>query len=154
MIYNGIDIGLGDINAYDKYFIEIYSKDKQKYLILGFNREEIDIKNMKLNEKMDLTKYLYWDNTLQTEEAKYVFDSSKEKKVLTKIGNNKYKLEVEVRNPDIIYTVPDGKKAFDSLIINCEISFVFDYKPPIDRSILDVKTEKSDRSLMEVLDKL
>ena len=154
MFYNGIDVAIGEINAFDDYYIEIFSKDKQKYLTLNFNGEKHDLKNMKLNEKIDLNKYLYYDTTFQTEETYYLFDSDKDKIYLTKIGDNKYNLEIEIIKPNMIFTPLGENESFDSLIINCEVSFVFDYNPPIDRSILAVKTEKSDRSLMEVLDKL
>ena len=41
----------------------VYSGDENKYITFGFNRKDLVLDNIKVNETIDLIKYLYWDTT-------------------------------------------------------------------------------------------
>lgn len=154
MIFNDKTIELGTIEANYEYWIVVQSKDKKIKICFGFNREKYDFRKMKINDKIDLIKYLYWDTSLEVGDTYYLFDLSKEKVILTKMADNKYRLEVNIENPDMIYSPLGDNASFKNLIIDTELSFNYDYKPPKDDSILKIKTEKSNINLFDVLDKL
>lgn len=128
MIYNNQCIGLGKIVAYFNDYIQITSKDGKKEIYLNFNRENYNFRDMKSNQKLDLIKYLHWDTTLKTEETFYLFDITKDKIYLTKLGDNKYRIEIDIENPSMIYCPLGENKTFYNLKVDAEFSFIYDVK--------------------------
>ena len=114
-----------DINVEANYndYIKIFSKDGKKEIYFNFNQKQLDLKNMTINEKLDIVKYLNWDTSIQTEKTYYLFDLSKDKIYLTKIDENKYMLDVDIENPDMIYCPLGSNESFKKLKINAELSF-------------------------------
>ena len=154
MIYNDENIEMGKIEVNYGYWITIKSKDNKKELVLNFKPNVCDFKDMNINQSIDLINYLHWDTTLKTDEIYYLFDLSKEKVVLTKLEYNVYKLDINIENPDMIYSPLGENATFKNLIINVEFSFNYDYKPKKDDSILKRSTHKSNVSLMDVLNRI
>ena len=137
MIFNGEDIGIGEVEANYGYFIKVSSKDNKYRLFLNFSEKEFDFRKMELNLQIDANKYFYWDTSLAVGESYYLFDISKDDVFITRIDDNRYKLEVNIEDPDTIYSPLGGDFKFDSLKISTEFSFAFDYKPKVDPKILD-----------------
>lgn len=120
MIFNNETLEIKKITAQINDYIEIISEDNKITFNLSFNREEFDVNDLKLNIKTSIIKYLYWDVTIETKETYYLFDLTKDKVYLTKLDDNKYKIDIE--NPDIIYCPLN--KSFDNLKITSEFSFI------------------------------
>lgn len=121
MFYNYVDIGISKIDARYKYIIEITSQDESVTLFLGFNTKEYDVMKMELNKRTNIIEYLYWDVSLKVGEGRHLFDITKDKVYLTRLEDNKYRLEVDIENPDMIdSTVGD---AFNSLKVDTIFSF-------------------------------
>lgn len=124
MFYNNEDIGISKIDAYYKKIIEITSLDEDVTLILGFNTEEYDVMNMELNKRTNIVEYLYWDVSLKVKDGRHLFDITENKIYLTRLEDNKFRLEVDIENPDMIdSTVEEG---FINLKLDTIFSFVFD----------------------------
>ncbi len=123
MILDGKDIGYGIDKIIYNNCIMIASNNNEYELYLSFNTKPIDLKTLELNKKINLHDYLYWDNTLKTPESYYLFDTDKDDIYLTRIDDNKYRLEISIINPDMIYTPLGENVSFKSLIIDKEISF-------------------------------
>ena len=124
MIFNGVDVGVGKYECIYDWYMSVYSKDLKTYITVSFNgHKDLDVKTMKLNERTNMRDHLYWDNSIVSNDISYVFDSDKDEIYLTRLDNNKYRLEITVNKPDMIYTTSDESKSFDSIIVDTEISF-------------------------------
>ena len=123
MIYNDENIEIGFFEANYDYWIKIVSADLNKEIIFGFNSNKYDFNNLEINQTINLIDYLYWDTTLKTEETYYLFDITKDKVLLTKIDNNKFRLEVDIENPDMIYSPLGENATFKNIKINIVFSF-------------------------------
>lgn len=121
MFYNNEDIGISKIDAYYKNIIEITSLDEDVTLILGFNTEEYDVMNMELNKRTNIVEYLYWDVSLKVKDGRHLFDITENKIYLTRLEDNKFRLEVDIENPDMIDSNVD--EIFNSLKVDAEFSF-------------------------------
>lgn len=121
MFYNNVDIGISKIDASYKYIIEITSLDENVTLFLGFNTKEYDVKMMGLNKRTNIIEYLYWDVSLKVGEGRHLFDITKDKVYLTRLDDNKYRIEVDVENPDMIDSTVG--ETFNSLKVDAEFSF-------------------------------
>ena len=110
-------------NSCDTY-IKVSSGDKKIYFC--FNNEKFDPLSLEKNKKIDLIKYLYWDVSLATSETYYLFDLTKEKVFLTRIDDNLYHFEVDIKNPDMIYSPLGENASFDNLHIDTNFSFIFE----------------------------
>ena len=120
MIFNNETLEIKKITAQINDYIEIISEDEKITFNLSFNREEFDVNDLELNTKTSIIKYLYWDVTIETKETYYLFDLTKDKVYLTKLDDNKYKIDIE--NPDIIYCPLN--KSFDNLKITSDFSSI------------------------------
>ena len=131
MIFNDINVEIDKIEAfyiirknyYDTY-ISIKSKDN-KSIVFTF-KDDFNPKDMILNEKIDLVKQIYWDITFKTNDTFYLFDITKDKVFLTRLDDNKYRLEVNVKNPDMIYCPLGDNESFDNLSIDVTLSFIYE----------------------------
>ena len=129
MIFNDHSIEIDKVEAFyiirkhsfDTY-IKVISKDNTS-ISFTFNKNDFSPKNFKINEKIDLVKHIFWDITLKTNDTYYLFDITKDSVYLTKLEDNKYRLEVNITNPDMIYTPLGENATFDSLIIDVTFSF-------------------------------
>ena len=131
MIFNDINVEIDKIEAfyiirknyYDTY-ISIKSKDN-KSIVFTF-KDDFNPKDMILNEKIDLVKQIYWDITFKTNDTFYLFDITKDKVFLTRLDDNKYRLEVNVKNPDMIYCPLGDNESFNNLSIDVTLSFIYE----------------------------
>ena len=131
MIYNNKDLGKEKINAYyvirkhsrDTY-IEIVGKDNIK--ISFYLSEKFDLNNIKINDKVSLIDYIFFDNALVTKNNRYTFNIEKEVVNLTKLEDNLYNIEVKIDKPDMVYSSPNENKSFDNLYINANFKFIFE----------------------------
>lgn len=125
MILNGLDIGIGKIEANSNNII-IYSKYLDKSICLNFNNYKLDLNNIKENEGINLIKYLYWDTNFNYKDSSLLFDISNSKITLTKINKKEFKLfiDINLKDIDIIYFYEKSIK-FDlkTLLIDCILSF-------------------------------
>ena len=123
MIFNGEDIGIGNVEA--TYLIDMVmpSKDNLVKLFLGFNPKKYEFKEMPLNERIDIIEYLYWDVSLSVNGVSILFDISKDKVFVTRLEDNRFRIEIDVENPDIIYCY-EGSNPFTTLKIDTEFSFM------------------------------
>lgn len=124
MFYNNEDVGISKIDAYYKNIIEITSLDEDVTLILGFNTEEYDVMNMELNKRTNIVEYLYWDVSLKVKDGRHLFDITENKIYLTRLEDNKFRLEVDIENPDMIDSTVE--EDFINLKLDTIFSFVFD----------------------------
>ncbi len=104
--------------------IDVYFKDN-RFISLTIN-DDFDPRNININEKINLINHINWDVSFKDNEMSYTFDITKDKVELTRLSDTLYKLEVEITNPDMIYSSPEDKKTFDSLEFNAEFSFVYE----------------------------
>lgn len=125
MIYNNENLGLGEVEAFYNNYLKVSSEDGKKSLHLSFNSNELGLDKIEYNKKENIRKYLYWDNTFETEETYYLFDTTKDEIYLTKIEENKYRLEVNIENPDMIYCPLGNNASFNNLKIDVEFSFTY-----------------------------
>jgi len=124
MIYNDEFIKIGFVEAIYNDCIDIKSMDNKKEIILNFNKNNYDFNSLNIGQTIDLKKYLCSDTTLKINETSYLFYLTKEKVFLSKIDDNKFKLFVNITNPDIIYVYnPVENELFKDLKIDVEISF-------------------------------
>ena len=121
MFYNNEDIGTSKIEAYYKNIIEITSLDETITLYLGFNTKEYDVMKMELNKRINIIEYLYWDVSLKVREGRHLFDITDNKVYLTRLDENKFRLEVDIDNPDMIDSNVD--EIFNGLKVDAEFSF-------------------------------
>ena len=149
MIFNDKEYPITNVEANYNYFIEIKSNDDIS-IAFSFNLKEFDYDSMKINETVNFIPYIHWDITLVTKEENYVFDISNNKVELTKLDNNKYELNVEVTNPDMI--IPGN--SFNNFSLKVPFSFNYDYKPKPDKSILNVEPSEPQPNLFDVLNKM
>ena len=123
MIFNGEDIGIGNVEATYLIDMVIPSKDNLVKLFLGFNPKKYEFKEMPLNERIDVVEYLYWDVSLSVNGVSILFDISKDKVFVTRLEDNRFRIEIDVENPDIIYCY-EGNESFTNLKIDTEFSFM------------------------------
>ena len=126
MIFNGIDIGIGKIEAINNDIIEIYSKDLEKYIYLNYNRKFLDLDSIKVNESIDLNKYLYWDTSFCYKDSSLLFDISDYILTLTRVNDKEFRLYVnmDIKDEDIIYFYEKSVKfKLKTLVIDCIFSF-------------------------------
>lgn len=123
MIFNGEDIGVGNVEATYLIDMVIPSKDNLVKLFLGFNSKKYDFKEMPLNERIDIIEYLYWDVSLSVNGVSILFDISKDKVFVTRLEDNRFRIEIDVENPDTIYCY-EGSNPFTNLKIDTEFSFM------------------------------
>jgi hypothetical protein len=147
MIFNNVEMNIKEVLA-NQYSIEINSDNLS--IFLNFNREKIDLKSITINETIDLNKYINWDVSIKYKDDNLLFDISKDIVELTRIEDNKYKLFIDINNPDMIIPKP----SFDNLKIDTTFSFDYDYKPTVNKDILKVEPSCEQPNLMDVLDKL
>ena len=152
MIFNDKNFGIGNIEAGYNYWIKITSKDEKKRIFFCFSHK-FDFNDLELNKKIDLDKYIYEDLTLTIDDTYYLFFLEKDTVFLTKIDNNKFRLEVDINKPNIIYT-PSSDNSFKSLKIDTILSFDYNFKPKRDKSLLTKPIKKSNINIMDVLDKI
>ena len=130
MIFNDHSLKIDKVEAFyiirkhsfDTY-IKVIAKDNTN-ISFTFNENDFSPKNFKINEKIDLVKHIFWDITLKTNDTYYIFDISKDKVYLTRLEDNKFRLEVNIDNPDIIYCPKN--ESFKNLIIDVTFSFVYE----------------------------
>ena len=130
MIFNDHSIEIDKVEAFyiirkhsfDTY-IKVIAKDNTS-ISFTFNKNDFSPKNFKINEKIDLIKHIFWDITLKTNDTYYLFDISKDKVYLTRLEDNKFRLEVKIENPDMIYCPKN--ESFKNLTIDVEFSFVYE----------------------------
>lgn len=131
MILDGKDIGIKNIEAYyvihknssDKYIKVISNDDKSISFTIC---DDFDPRNIEINKSVDLIKHIFWDIELITNESYYLFDITKDKVNLTRIDDNLFKLEVNVDKPEMIYSPLGDNATFNNLIINVDISFIYE----------------------------
>ena len=130
MIYN--DEELNNIEVEAVYIINKHSRDtyieiksNDKIITLNFN-DSFNPKKLELNKKVNLIDYINWDVELKTKETYYLFDISKDKVFLTRTRDNKYKIEINIEKPDMIYSPLGNNATFDNLIINMYFSFKYE----------------------------
>ena len=119
MIFNGEDIGIGNVEATYLIDMVIPSKDNLVKLFLGFNPNKYEFKEMPLNERIQIIEYLYWDVSLSVNGVSILFDISKDKVFVTRLEDNRFRIEIDVENPDIIYCY-EGNESFTNLKIDTE----------------------------------
>ena len=132
MIFNDNDIGITKVEAFyiirknsrDTY-IEVIADDDTK-IMFTISDNEFDPKKTKKNQKINLVKRIFWDVTLRTKDTYYLFDLTKDKVFLTRLDDNLFKLEVNITNPDMIYSPLADDATFKNLIINTEFSFIYE----------------------------
>ena len=149
MIFNDIKYPVTDVEANYKYFIRVKSNEDIS-IAFSFNLKELDYDSIELNETINLIPYIHWDITLVTKDENYIFDISNNKVELTKLDKNKYELNVEVTNPDMI--IPGN--TFNNFSLKTEFEFNYNYKPQPDKSILDRVPKEPQPNLFNVLDKM
>ena len=132
MILNGIEKKTDKIDAEfiirknsSSTHITITSKEGLS-ITLTFNDKNYDPRNIKINETIDLNKHIFWDVTLLDIKTYYLFDISKDKVLLTRLEDNLFRVEVDINDPDMIYTPSKDKNEFKSLQI--EETFKFNYE--------------------------
>ena len=129
MIFNNEDLGEPIVkalnivrkNSFDKY-IKIEKDDKS--IAFYFKDKDFNPQNLEKNSKINLIEYVHWDVTLKTKETYYLFDLTKEKVFLTRLDDNLYNIEVNIENPDMIYS-PSGE-AFNNIKINVDFPFIYE----------------------------
>ena len=104
--------------------IEVRSDDG-KSIVFSFNCEEFDPRNLKLNEVVDIRKYIHWDVSLVTKNIIYVFDITDDILNIIRIDDNLFKLEFKTNNPDMILSRPEGN-SFKTLSIEGIFSFIYE----------------------------
>lgn len=125
MIYNGENIKIGLVEAIYNDCIDIKSIDNKKEIILNFNKNNYDFNSLSIGQAIDLKKYLCSDTTFKINQTSYLFYLPKASVFITKIDDNKFKLLVNITNPDIIYVYnPVENELFKDLKIDIEISFL------------------------------
>ncbi len=132
MILNNEDLGIPIVkalyiikkNSFDTY-IEIISKDNKR-INLAFKDRHFNPKSLEKNKKINLIEYIYWDVELVTNETYYLFDITKDKVFLTRLDDNLYNIEVNIKNPDMIYSPSGEKQSFNNLYINVNFAFRFE----------------------------
>lgn len=107
-------------------YIEIISKRKNYRIVLSFKKDAFSPMNMTSNQKIDLVRYINWDVELETNKRYYLFDISKEKVILTKKSDNVFNIQINVENPDMIYSSFGEKATFNKLLINTDFSFSYE----------------------------
>lgn len=131
MIYNDLTIEIDKIEAFyiiKKNYYDTYISIKtidNKSILFTF-KDNFNPHNMIINEKIDLVKYIYWDITLKTNDTFYLFDITKDKVFLTRLDDNKYRLEVSIKNPDMIYCPLGDNESFNNLSIDVTLSFTYE----------------------------
>ena len=129
MIFDDKDIKINYIDA--TYIIRKHSRDASIDIhadgarIIFCIKDDFDPRSMSPNEKLDLIKHIDWDVSLTNKDITYVFDISKDSVYLTKLDDDKYKLEVRIKNPDMICSYPESK-VFNNLVIDVDFSFVYE----------------------------
>lgn len=128
MIFDGEEIKIKEIDATidEKNTVGFnISIDGENGEIISFttNSEETDPRTFKVNEKVNIIKNIYWDVSFGINGTYYLFDITKDSVYLTKLEDNKYRLEVNITNPDMIYTPLGENESFDSLLIDVTFSF-------------------------------
>lgn len=153
MIFNNESFEV-NVEANYGYFIEISDKSGKNKVVLSFTPDHKDLKNLNINERVFVTDEFFSDTSVIDEEGYCVLDISDINIYLTRLDDNLFRLELGVKNPYIMYTVPEGK-TLDYLGVNVEFSFNYDYKPTPDYEILNKGTKiHTQEELNEVLDKL
>lgn len=131
MIYNDLTIEIDKIEAFyiiKKNYYDTYISIKtidNKSILFTF-KDNFNPHDMIINEKIDLVKYIYWDITLKTNDTFYLFDITKDKVFLTRLDDNKYRLEVSIKNPDMIYCPLGDNESFNNLSIDVTLSFTYE----------------------------
>ena len=128
MFFNGEEIKIKNIDATIR---DIYNGDftihvvGEKEIEVEFcsNSKVIDPRTLKVNERVNILNNIYWDISIKTEDSYYLFDITKDSVYLTRLEDNKYRLEVNVVNPDMIYTPLGEDVAFDSFTIDTTFTF-------------------------------
>ena len=129
MIFNKDNFGSPDVkafyvikkNSFDKY-IEIISKDNKR-ITFTIRDNDFNPQIIEKNKKINLIEYIYWDVELITKETYYLFDITKDKVLLTRLDDNLYNIEVDVKKPDMIYCPLE--ESFNNLYINADFSFIY-----------------------------
>ena len=125
MIYNDEKIKIGLVEAIYNDCIDIKSIDNNKEIVLNFNKNNYDFNSLNIGQTIDLKKYLCSDTTFKINHTSYLFYLPKASVFITKIDDNKFKLLVNITNPDIIYVYnPVENELFKDLKIDIEISFL------------------------------
>ena len=131
MIYNDLTIEIDKIEAFyiiKKNYYDTYISIKtidNKSILFTF-KDNFNPHDMIINEKIDLVKYIYWDITLKTNDTFYLFDITKDKVFLTRLDDNKYRLKVSIKNPDMIYCPLGDNESFNNLSIDVTLSFTYE----------------------------
>ena len=153
MVYNDKKIDTNKILAIsDGIYVE--SKDKKIFTGFNFKNSKTIFIDMELNKKTDIIDQLHIDITLVEDKIWYLFSLKESEVFLTKISDNKYRFEVDIKNPKIIFTLNENKNAFKNLKIDEEISFDFDYKPQKNKEMLNKQIGDHNFKLTDILNKL
>ena len=134
MIFNDEEIEIAKVEAF--YIVRKHSADtyikitskKGQSIDFTFNDEEIDPRLLEKNKKINLVPHLFWDVELITKDSFYLFDLSKDKIELTRLDDNLFKIEVNIENPNMIYSPLVPNASFKNLLIETEFSFVYEDK--------------------------
>ncbi len=133
LVFNNININVNKIDANyivrknsSDTFIGIYFDD-DKHIVFTFS-DELDPRDMKIGDTIDLKKHIYWDVEVITKDTYYLFDLSKEIINLKRIDDNIFNIDIRIENPDMIYTPDTINKGFNNLIINFNFSFNYEDK--------------------------
>ena len=152
MVYNDKKIENYEVLAVS-YGIYIESKDEK--IKIGFNFKDSKVfDNLEVNKKVDILDDLQLEETLIENKIYYLYYLKENEVFLTKLSDNKYRFEVDIKNPKMIYTPDEDKQHFKSLKIDEEISFDYDYKPPKSTEMIDKEIVDHHFSLTDILDKL
>ena len=126
MIFNGVDIGIGKVEAVNNDEIEIYSKDLEKRIYFSYKRKFLDLDIIKVNETVDLIEYIYLDTSFSYKDSSLLFYIGDKTINLTRLNDKEFRLYVnmDIKDEDIIYFYEKSVK-FDlkTLVIDCKFSF-------------------------------
>ena len=132
MIFNDEKIEIEKVEAFyiirknsSDTYIRVISKKGQS-IDFTFSDEELDPRLLEMNKTVNLVPHLFWDVTLYTNETLYLFDLTKDKVELTKLGENLFKIEVNIDNPNMIYSPLSRDATFKNLLIEASFSFVYE----------------------------
>ena len=143
-----------NIEANYGYFIKITDKEKNFEIILNLENE-YDYKKMNINQKIDMFDYLHSENYLKIDAITYVFYTPKNKIFIEKINDNRFRLEMNIDKEDIMfsYNKTTIDIPFDTLNIDAEFEFDYNYKPENNTKFKDMVIDDHKFTLTDILKK-
>ena len=143
-----------NIEANYGYFIKITNKEKNLEIILNLENE-YDYKKMNINQKINMFDYLHSENYLKIDAITYVFYTPKNKIFIEKIDDNRFRLEMNIDKEDIMfsYNKTTIDIPFDTLNIDAEFEFDYNYKPENNTKFKDMVIDDHKFTLTDILKK-